>query len=208
MCVFFHISGCSFLTKQRACHHDFLSIQTNSWLTIRSLVGIWFCLFLNQPVFYGMTYNRFLMVFVNPSGWIYPKIVVIIASYCWIIPQMYVPISIHTENDLRSLQSKKTIHSSCCRPEPEHSPDSLNHCVHWNIAPSMLPLFFTKGTNLLLDFCWGQSAWNQTTCIFQKNVWQSVEVFCVPTLLSNWSFSIRGLHLCNYRMLTWGRIPS
>ena len=184
------------------CHHDFLSIQKQ--LVDDSITGGDLVLLISKPCFMEWHTTGFCQsIRLNLSE----NSCYHTASYCWIIPQMYVPISIHTENDLRSLQSKKTIHSSCCRPEPEHSPDSLNHCVRWNIALSMLPLFFTKGTDLLLDFCWGQPAWNQTTCIFQKKC-NAVEVFCVPTLLSHWSSSIRGLHLCTYRILTWGRIPS
>lgn len=167
MCVFFHISGCFCPDKTKGMSPRFpLNSKTVGWRFDhwRGSGSAYF-----KTVFHGMTYNGFCQsIWLNLSE----NSCYHTASYCWVIPQMYVPISIHTENDLRSLQSKKTIHSSCCRPEPEHSPDSLNHCVRWSIALSMLPLFFTKGTDLLLDFCWGQSAWNQTTCIFQKNVIQ------------------------------------
>ena len=157
-----------------------------------------------KTVFHGMTYNGFCQsIWLNLSE----NSCYHTASYCWVIPQMYVPISIHTENDLRSLQSKKTIHSSCCRPEPEHSPDSLNHCVRWNIALSMLPLFFYKRHRFIAGFLLGAIRMKPNHVYFSKKC-NTVEGFCVPKLLSNWSSSIRGLHLCNYGILTWGRIPS
>ena len=63
-----------FLSWQNKGHVTTISSQfKNSWLTIRSLAGIWFCLFQNR-----VSWNDIQRVFVNPSGWIYPKIVVII----------------------------------------------------------------------------------------------------------------------------------
>ena len=199
---FFHISGCFCPDKTKGMSPRFP--LNSKQLVDDSITGGDLVLLISKPCFMEWHTTGFCQsIWLNLSE----NSCYHTASYCWVIPQMYVPISIHTENDLRSLQSKKTIHSSCCRPEPEHSPDSLNHCVRWSIALSMLPLFFYKRHRFIAGFLLGAIRMKPNHVYFSKKC-NTVEGFCVPKLLSNWSSSIRGLHLCNYGILTWGRIPS